>query len=366
MTVVRIKVPPHIRDLSPYVPGKPVQEVERELGLTDTVKLASNENPFGPSPKAVGAARAYLQDLNIYPEGSGYYLCLALARHYGLAQDWVILGNGSVELIEIAAKALVVPGDNVVMSAGAFAMYRIATLAMNGEVREVPMVNRTHDLKAMAQAVDGRTKMVLVANPNNPTGTYNSLRDIRHLLEAVPEDVLVVVDEAYKEFVDREDYGTAQTLLEGHPNLLVLGTFSKAYGLAGLRVGYGFGHPDLLATLHRVRSPFNTSSIAQISAIAALDDQEFVRDYVEFNREEMAYVTGRLTQMGFAWTPSVANFVLLDVPMTAAECYQRLLREGVIVRPMAMSGFPNSIRVTLHKREGNDRFLKALDKVCKA
>lgn len=360
----KLKVPPHMRELSAYVPGKPVAEVERELGLSGTVKMASNENPFGPSPKAVAAAKRGLEDLHIYPEGSGFYLCQALARRFGLRQDSIILGNGSVELIEIAAKALLTPGDNAVMSAGAFAMYRIATLSMNGEAREVPMAGRTHDLSAMAAAVDGRTKMVLVANPNNPTGTYNPLAQIEELLAAVPEEVLVVVDEAYKEFVDKGDFGTAQPLLERHPNLLVLGTFSKAYGLAGLRVGYGFGDPELLAVLHKARSPFNTSSLGQLAAIAALDDREFVESYTAFNRGELSYLCERLEEMGFAYTPSVTNFVLVDIPMSASECYQQLLHEGVIVRPMAMSGFPNSIRVTLHMREGNDRFLAALAKVC--
>ncbi len=361
---LRIRVPAHIRSLTPYVPGKPVQEVERELGLTDTVKLASNENPFGPSPKALEAARNHLPSLHFYPEGGGFYLCQALGRHFGIGQDRVILGNGSVELIEIAARALLEPGANAVMSAGAFAMYRIATLAANAEAREVPMAGRTHDLSAMARAVDASTRMVLVANPNNPTGTYNPLSEVARLLEEVPSDVLVILDEAYKEFVDRRDYGTAQGLLERHPNLLVLGTFSKVYGLAGLRVGYGFGHPDLLALLHKVRSPFNTSSIAQVAAIAALGDQSFVKNYVAFNRVEMAYLCGRLAEMGFAFTPSVTNFVLVDLPGPAEDFYQKLLREGVIVRPMAMSGFPGSIRVTLHRREGNDRFLKALAKVC--
>ena len=360
---MKIEAPPHIKNLTPYVPGKPVQEVERELGLTNTVKMASNENPFGPSPKALEAGRRFLDNVHIYPEGSGLYLCQALSRHYGVAQDQVILGNGSVELIEIAAKALLVPGTNVVMSHGSFTMYRIATLAMNAEAREIPMANRTHDLEAMAKAVDSKTKMVLVANPNNPTGTYNSAATVEKLLEAVPDDVLVVIDEAYKEFVKAPDYRSADCLLGRHSNLLVLGTFAKAYGLAGLRVGYGFGHKELIAILHKARSPFNTSSIAQVAAIAALEDGDFVKMVAESNDREMKRVCAALSGMGFSFTPSVTNFLLVDVPMASSECYKKLLMEGVIIRPMEGWGFPNSIRVTLFTKEGNDRFLKALAKV---
>lgn len=361
---MKIPVPPHIEALSPYIPGKPVAEVEREFGLTDTVKMASNENPFGPSPKAMEAARRHLEDLHIYPEATGFYLAQALSRFYGAPADQIILGNGSVELIEIAGKALLTPGTSAVMSDGAFAMYKIATRVMGARAIEVPMRSpRTHDLKAMAEAVEPDTRIVFVANPNNPTGTYNPAEEVREFLRSVPESVLVIVDEAYKEFVENPDYASAQALLKDHPNLLVLGTFSKAYGLAGLRVGYGFADPELLGVLHKARSPFNTSSLAQVAAIAALEDREFVNRYTEFNRRELAYVCGRLDAMGVAHTPSVANFVLIDVPMPASECYLKLLKGGVIVRPMAMSGLPNSIRVTIHLREGNDRFLAGLGKV---
>lgn len=361
---MKIPVPSHIDSLSPYIPGKPVAEVEREFGLEGTLKMASNENPFGPSPKAMEAARRCLDELHIYPEATGFYLCRALGEHFGVDPETVILGNGSVELIEIAAKALLTPGTSAVMSDGAFAMYKIATRVMGATAIETPMKSpRTHDLRAMAKAVREDTRIVFVANPNNPTGTYNPRDEVAELLGLVPQSVLVIIDEAYKEFVGKADYSSAQHFLKDHPNLLVLGTFSKAYGLAGLRVGYGFGAPKLLGVLHKARSPFNTSSLAQVAAMAALGDGEFVRNYVDFNRRELDYLCGRLTRMGVAWTPSVTNFVLIDVPMPAIECYHKLLLEGVIVRPMAMSGLPNSIRVTVHLREGNDRFLAALAKV---
>ena len=361
---MKIPVPAHIAALNPYVPGKPVKEVEREFGLAGTVKMASNENPFGPSPKAMEAAKRALEHAHIYPEATGFYLCQALGKHFGWDADRIILGDGSVELIEIAAKALLTEGTSAIMSEGAFAMYKIATQVMGARALEIPMkAPRTHDLRAMADAVREDTRIVFVANPNNPTGTYNTAYEVHELLQRVPLRVLVVIDEAYKEFVEKPDYATAQPLLDTYPNLLLLGTFSKAYGLAGLRIGYGFGDKDVLSVLHKARSPFNTSSLAQEAAIAALGDQEFVRKVAAVNRTEMSYVCEKLTEMDVAWTPSVANFVLVDVPMPSAECYKKLLMEGVIVRPMAGWGFPNSVRVTIHLREGNDRFLKALAKV---
>jgi histidinol-phosphate aminotransferase len=360
---MKIPVPEHIKNLEVYQPGKPIKEVERELGLKNTIKMASNENPLGPSPRAVSAAINVMKEIHFYPEGGGYYLCDALSSFYGVGTDRIILGNGSVELIEIASKAFLEKGLNTVMSEGSFAMYKIATLSMNGEAREIRMNGRTHDLKAMAKAVDKNTRLLLVANPNNPTGTYNPYGEIRELLETVPDNVLVIVDEAYKEYVRKEDYGSAQSLLEQYCNLLVLGTFSKAYGLAGLRIGYGFGHPELLKILHKVRSPFNTSLIAQTACIAALEDQDFVKASVEINYKEMEFFENGLRELGLMYTPSVCNFLLIDVPMKGKAFFEELLKEGVIVRPMAMSGFPNSVRVTICKREGNERFLNAARKV---
>lgn len=362
---MKIPVPEHIQNLEAYQPGKPIKEVERELGLKNTIKMASNENPLGPCPKAVEAAISAMKEVHYYPEGGGYYLCEAISGFYGVPKENIILGNGSVELIEIAAKAFTQKGLNTVFSDGSFAMYRIATLSMSGDVKAVKMNGRTHDLKAMAKAVDANTRLLLVANPNNPTGTYNTFDEIKELMETVPESVLVIVDEAYKEYVRKEDYKSAQALLEKHKNLLVLGTFSKAYGLAGLRIGYGFGDPELLKTLHKVRSPFNTSLVAQTACIAALDDQDFVKASVELNYKEMEFLEKELAGLGLNFTPSVCNFILVDVPGSGKDFFEALLHEGVIVRPMAMSGFPNSIRVTICKREGNQRFIDAARKVLK-
>ncbi|NMB99927.1 MAG: histidinol-phosphate transaminase [Thermoanaerobaculaceae bacterium] len=360
---MKIPLLQHIANLSPYQPGKPIKEVERELGLKNTIKLASNENPLGPSPKAVKAAKMALKEINLYPEGGGFYLCEALSKHFKVPTDWIILGNGSVELIEIAAKAFIEKGLNSVMSEGSFAMYKIATLAMGGEAREVKMKERTHDLKEMAKAVDKNTRIVMVANPNNPTGTYNPYKEIKEFVESLPESVLVIIDEAYKEYITKKDYKSAQDLIDKHPNLLVLGTFSKAYGLAGLRIGYGFGNPELLKILHKVRSPFNTSLVAQEACIAALNDTAFVKKSVDLNTKEMAFVEKELKKLKLNFTPSVGNFILIDLPISGKEFFEKLLREGVIVRPMAMSGFPNSVRVTISTRKDNKRFIAATKKV---
>ena len=358
---MKVPIPQNIQQIRPYVPGKPVQEVERVLGITDSVKLASNENPLGPSPKAMEAVRDFVGQLHIYPEGSGFYLCQALSRFYGVGQEKIILGNGSVEIVEMAARAFLNAEANAVFSHGSFALYPIACQIMNAPVRAVPMKERNHDLKALLDAVDERTRLVILDNPINPTGRHTSFSDLAAFLEKVPETALVVVDEAYKEFADAPDYATTVPLMDRFPNLMVLGTFSKAYGLAGLRVGYGFAQPEVIATLHKTRSPFNTSSVAQIAAIAALGDQEFVKRGVALNRVERAYLTEKARALGLTVTPSMANFILVDVPMAAGDFFQRLMREGVIVRPL--SPYPNSLRVSVFAREGNDRFLEGTRRV---
>ncbi len=358
---MKVPIPQNIQQIRPYVPGKPVQEVERELGITDSVKLASNENPLGPSPKAMEAVRDFVGQLHIYPEGSGFYLCQALSRFYGVGQEKIILGNGSVEIVEMAARAFLNAETNAVFSHGSFALYPIACQIMNAPVKAVPMKERNHDLGALLAAVDERTRLVILDNPINPTGRHIAFRDLEAFLEKVPETALVIVDEAYKEFADAADYATTVPLMDRFPNLMVLGTFSKAYGLAGLRAGYGFAHPEVIGTIHKARSPFNTSSVAQIAAIAALGDQEFVRRGVELNRVERAYLTEKTRALGLTVTPSMANFIFVDVPMAAGEFFQRLMREGVIVRPLAP--YPNSLRVSVFTREGNDRFLEGTRRV---
>jgi histidinol-phosphate aminotransferase len=358
---MKISAPPYIEAIRPYVPGKPVQEVERELGISGSVKMASNENPLGPSPKAMEAVREFIGQLHVYPEGSGFYLCEALGRFYGVGREKIVLGNGSVELVEMAARAFVNPQNNAVFSHGSFALYPIACQIMNAPIKPVPMNERNHDLGALLEAVDEHTRLVILDNPINPTGRHIAFQDLKAFLEKIPETALVIVDEAYKEFADAPDYASTLPLMEHFPNLMILGTFSKAYGLAGLRVGYGFAHPDVIATIHKVRSPFNTSSVAQVAAIAALKDQEFVKRGAELNRVERAYLAEQTRALGLTVTPSMANFLLVDVPMAAGDFFQRLMREGVIVRPLGP--YPNSLRVSVFTREGNDRFLQGAKKV---
>jgi histidinol-phosphate aminotransferase len=358
---MKISAPPYIEAIRPYVPGKPVQEVERELGITGSVKMASNENPLGPSPKAMEAVQEFIDQLHIYPEGSGFYLCQALSRFYGVDQEKIILGNGSVELVEMAARAFVNPQHNAVFSHGSFALYPIACQIMNAPINAVAMAERNHDLEALLEAVDENTRLVILDNPINPTGRHVAFSDLKAFLERVPETALVILDEAYKEFADAPDYATTLPLMDRFPNLMILGTFSKAYGLSGLRIGYGFAHPDVIGTIHKVRSPFNTSSVAQIAAMAALGDQAFVKRSAELNRVERAYLTEQTRALGLAVTPSMGNFILVDVPMTADDFFQRLMREGVIVRPLGP--YPNSLRVSVFTREGNDRFLEATRRV---
>lgn len=356
-----IPVPPYIQSIRPYVPGKPVEEVERELGLKNTVKMASNENPLGPSPRAMEALRAFLDRIHIYPEGSGFYLCRALARRLSVSPAQVVLGNGSVELVEMAARAFLNREAAAVFSQGSFAMYPIACQVVDAPFTAVPMRERNHDLDALLGALTERTRLVILDNPINPTGRYVPRGDLVAFLQRIPPQVLVIVDEAYKEYVQAPDYASVVDLLPRFPNLMVLGTFSKAYGLAGLRVGYGAAGEDVAAVLHKVRSPFNTSSAAQVAALAALEDEAFVGEVVSLNARELPRLKAGCEALGLPVTPSVANFLLVDFPLDAHRAFEALLREGVIVRPL--NGYPNSLRVSVHTPEGNDRFLQAARKV---
>lgn len=356
-----VPVPPYIQAIRPYVPGKPVEEVERELGLKDTVKMASNENPLGPSPRALHALRAFLDRIHVYPEGSGFYLCRALAGRLHVSPGQVVLGNGSVELVEMAARAFLNRDASAVFSQGSFAMYPIACQVVDAPFTAVPMRERNHDLDALLDAVTEKTRLVILDNPINPTGRYVRRGDLEAFLERIPPHVLVIVDEAYKEYVEVSDYASVVDLLPRFPNLMVLGTFSKAYGLAGLRVGYGAAGEAVAAILHKVRSPFNTNSAAQVAALAALKDEAFVREVVSLNARERPRLKAGCEALGLPVTPSVANFLLVDVPSEARVAFEALLREGVIVRPLA--GYPRSLRVSVHTPEGNDRFLAAARKV---
>jgi histidinol-phosphate aminotransferase len=355
-------LPPWSRRIRPYPPGKPVEEVERELGRT-AIKLASNENPLGPSPKAQEAIRNYLGNLHFYPDGSGYYLRRKLAEIHGLRMNQIILGAGSTDLIELVAKTFLTGGDEAITSESAFYMYRLAIEDMGAGLVQVPMRNLTFDLPAIAHAVTQRTKVIYLGNPNNPTGTMFTADELDRLLDAIPPRILVVLDEAYYDYVRRADYSHALDYVRAGKNILVLRTFSKVYGLAGIRLGYGMGHPELIECLNRIRSPFNASSVAQAAGIAALDDHEHIARSVESNQREMKFLTEELTLLGVRYATSVGNFLLIDTGRDCEEDFMRLLHEGVIVRPMKLYGFPTSLRVTVGTHEENEIFLGALQRV---
>ncbi|MDO9372510.1 MAG: histidinol-phosphate transaminase [Gammaproteobacteria bacterium] len=356
---------PGVRNLQPYVPGKPVAELEREYGVRDVIKLASNENPLGPSPRAVRAVQQSLTQLARYPDGAGFELRAALARKHGVTLDQVTLGNGSNDLLELITRAFVTPRHEVVFSAHAFAVYPIVTQAVGATARVAAVRNWGHDLSAMQALVNEHTRVVFIANPNNPTGTWLSGRALEDFLQTVPPSVLVVVDEAYFEYACdiASDYPDASLWLARFPNLIVTRTFSKAYGLAGLRVGYALSQPDVADMLNRVRQPFNVNSLAQTAALAALEDTEHLARSLACNRDGMAQLTSAFTAMGLAFIPSAGNFVCVDIARDATAVYDALLYEGVIVRPVANYGMPQHLRVTVGLPEENERFIKALKKV---
>jgi histidinol-phosphate aminotransferase len=361
---MNLQIPRHVAGLSTYSPGKPIEELERELGLRDSIKLASNENPLGPSPRAVEAAVRAMQQANRYPDGGGFYLKRSLARKLGLPSSRILLGNGSTELVEMLARSFLGPDSNAVISEGAFVMYRIATQAAGGQLRLVPQTSDLrHDAVAMSAAVDEDTRLLFIANPNNPTGTYIREDELGLLLDRIRGDVLVVVDEAYYEYVDASDYPVTLPRLSSHPNLVILRTFSKAYGLAGIRIGYALVSEQVAGVVERIRSPFNTSSIAQAAALAALEDQEHVVRSREMNGRELPYLEDGLRRLGLKPVPSVANFILAKVGPRAEQVYPEMLKRGVIVRPMRFFGFPDSLRISVGTRPENERCLAALAEV---
>lgn len=355
--------PSYIRAIAPYQPGKPISELERELGITDIVKLASNENPLGASPKAVAAARAALDEISLYPDGNGFALKQALVARYGVAHNQLVLGNGSNDLLELAARAFLTVGDKAVYSDHAFAVYPLAVQAAGATGISVAAKNYGHDLDAMRQAaVEQGAKLIFVANPNNPTGTYLSGDALHAFLRALPSDILVVLDEAYNEYLPEVCRYDSVSWLGEFPNLIITRTFSKAYGLASLRVGYALGHPQVMDMLNRVRHPFNVNSMAQAAAVAALHDVEFVRRTFELNLLGMAQLTEGLRVLGLDFIPSFGNFVSFHVD-SAARIYRRLLELGVIVRPVGNYSMPDYLRVSIGLESQNQKFLSALKQI---
>lgn len=353
--------PGYIRSIAPYQPGKPISELERELGLRDIVKLASNENPLGPSPRAVQAIRAALPELARYPDGNGFALKAAICKRFNVAPEQVVLGNGSNDVLEMAARAFLSPGLSAVYSQHAFAVYPLATQSVGADGIEAPARDYGHDLDAMLQAIEPETRLVFIANPNNPTGTVATPDAIRNFLHWVPPSVLVVLDEAYFEYLPDALRGNSVALIREYPNLVVTRTFSKAYGLAALRVGFAVADARVADIMNRVRQPFNVNSLAQVAATAALDDAEFVARSVLLNRAGMAQITAGLLSLDLPFIPSYGNFVTFRVG-DAQRAYRRLLEQGVIVRPIASYGMPEHLRVSIGLESENARFLEALPK----
>ncbi|WEK55709.1 MAG: histidinol-phosphate transaminase [Candidatus Cohnella colombiensis] len=350
---------PNIVHLPVYQPGKPVDDVKRELGLTEVIKLASNENPFGSSPKAKEAIAREVSNISIYPDGAAVELTAAIAKKYGVNANQIIFGAGSDEIILMISRAFLLPGDETIMADQTFPQYKHNVTIENGVSIEVPVKDGKHDLAAMQARITEKTKIIWVCNPNNPTGTIVSADELTAFLAKVPSNVLVVLDEAYCEYVEDASYPDGLKLLNQYPNIILLRTFSKIYGLASLRIGYGIGHPDVIRSINQVREPFNTSRFGQAAALAALADDEFIASCRKANSEGLQYLNNSFKELGLQAYPAHGNFIMVDVKRPSQEVFNALLRKGVIVR----AGFgltPTHVRITVGSREENEKVIAAL------
>ena len=354
-----ITVSDNINGINPYVPGKPIEELEREMGITGSIKLASNENPHGPSPKAIAAIKKALEGMNRYPDGSGYYLSQALAKKHEVDISQIILGNGSNELIELAVRTFVQPGDEVISADPSFVVYMTITQAGGGTNIIVPLKKERHDLAAMAERITAKTKLMFIANPNNPTGTMNTKAEMDRLMDHMPDHVIVAADEAYCEYVTHADYPDSLDYLKAGKNVLALRTFSKIYGLAGLRVGYGVTTAQIAEFMNKVRQPFNTNSLGQIGALAALGDRKHVEKTIATNNEGKQFLYQSFTRLGISYVKTETNFIMFETQFEGKELYSMLLKTGVIIRPVG----GKRLRVTIGLPEENKRFVDELEKI---
>lgn len=359
MTLVR----KNISKISPYEAGKPIEEIKRRLGLRDVIKLASNENPFGPSPKAVEAIRRSLSAINRYPDSNGFYLKKKIARNLNLEPSNIVLGNGSDELIDIIIKTFAEEDEQIITADLTFLEYKIIGNVTGRAVITVPLKYFKYDLDAIRRKVNKDTKIIFIANPNNPTGTYVTRYEVEEFIRDLPEGIIVVLDEAYDTFIDVNDFPDSLSLVRRKKNVIVLKTLSKAYGLAGLRIGYAVAKPELASYMEIARQPFNVNSLAQAAAIAAFDDRKFLRKTRAKILEGKKYLYENLTKLGLAFVPSVANFILIDVEKDGVGVFRDMLKCGVIVRDMKQYGLKNYIRVTIGTKKENERFIKILKKV---
>ncbi|MEW5920276.1 MAG: histidinol-phosphate transaminase [Bacillota bacterium] len=354
-----------LEPIIPYVPGKPIEEVERELGITDVIKMASNENPLGPSPRVMEAIKAYLPKLSLYPDGNAYYLKQALAVHLGVTDKNIICGNGADELITFSGMAYLNPGDEIIMSHPTFSEYEFTARVMDAVPVRVPSIDFRHDLPAMLAAITDRTKIIYICNPNNPTGAMLSHAELAEFMKQVPSRILVVMDEAYYEYVTDPTYARSIEFLKEGYNVLIYRTFSKIYGLAGLRVGYGLASEEIITDINTVREPFNVNAVAQIAARAALEDKEHMLAVREANTQGRAYLAKEFERMGLYYVPSQSNFIFVEVGVDSKTLFQKLLQKGVIVRTGDIFGYPQFIRVSFGTEEQNRRFIRTLEETLK-
>lgn len=365
-----IKPLPYVEKIQPYIPGKPIKEVERELGIKKAIKLASNENPLGPSPKVIQAIKDFLSspdELARYPEGSGYYLKNAICEYFSkkdisLSHDEIILGNGSNELIDIVVRTYIGPGDEAIMAKPSFIVYAMSVTSQGGIPREVPLKDWRHDLMGMLAQITEKTKIIFIANPNNPTGTINYSDEFESFMKSLPDGILVVIDEAYYEYVNKEDYPDTIKYFKAGKDILILRTFSKAYGLASLRIGYGIAKQEIIREMNRIREPFNTNTIAQIAAEAALNDEEHLREVLRVNEEGKKFLYEELDRIAeIEYLPTQANFVYIILPenKSSKEVFDILLKQGIIVRPVG----PREIRVTIGLPDENKAFIESFRRI---
>ena len=352
----------HILGIAPYEPGKPIEELERELGIHDAIKLASNENPLPPSDRVQKAVAAALGTLNRYPDGSGFYLRHALARRHSVTAEQILLGNGSNELIELVVRAFLRPGEEAVIPHPSFVVYPMIVQAAGGIRVVVTLKDYRLDLEATARAITPLTKLIFIANPNNPTATIVTAAEVEQFMTRIPPTVIVVFDEAYVEFAEGPDFPDSLAYMRQGRKVFVLRTFSKASSLAGLRMGYGIADQDAVALMHRIRQPFNVNSLAQVAALAALEDDAHILECLRMIEAGRHYLYDEFASLGLKYVPSRANFILVDVGRSAHEVYQRLLREGVIVRPMTSFGMETALRISIGTPEENRRLIKAMRK----
>jgi histidinol-phosphate aminotransferase len=359
-----IKLRNFVHNIRPYKPGKPIEEVVRQLGIKeDIIKLASNENPLGPSPRAIEAIIKAAGTVNLYPDDNCFYLKQKMHAKFGQPPESIIVGSGSVELIELIFKAYVNPGDQIIMSEPSFIMYKIACQIFGGDRISIPLKNFCHDIEAMSRAVNDKTKLVIIDNPINPTGTIVSKDEFEDFLQRLPENVLLVLDEAYREYIEDDKYPNSLNYIKKHENIIILHTFSKIYGLAGLRVGYGFSTPDIISALMKVRLPFNVNLIAQIAATAALDDDEYVAKSLQNNEAGKKYLYQEFKRLHFDYTPTYGNFLLVHFNKDVQEIFEKAQQRGLILRMVREYGLPNCLRITIGTPPQNEKLIRTLEAV---